>query len=141
MPKKYIPKEIRLQVEERAGGSCEYCKCLKNFSPDPFACEHIIAFVLGGTSNEDNLAQSCGGCNSAKHTAIEALDPITNQIVPLFHPRKDIWSDHFEWSDDFLLMIGKTPTGRATIIRLKTNRPSLINLRGVLKLIKKHPPS
>lgn len=138
MPKK-ITKKIHEKVGKRAKGYCEYCKCLNEFASDSFETEHIIPRVLGGSDNLDNLAKSCGYCNGAKHTAIKALDPKTNQIVRLFHPRKDSWSDHFEWSADFLTMIGKTAIGRATIIRLNTNRIQRINLRKVT-LGYGHPP-
>lgn len=94
---------------------------------------------MGGSNDLSNLAKACYGCNGSKFTAINALDPITNQIVPLFHPRKDTWKDHFKWSEDYLLMIGLTPKGRATILRLKTNRPAQINLRKVT-LGLGHPP-
>lgn len=60
-------------------------------------------------------------------------------MVSLFHPRKDNWKDHFKWSDDFLFMEGVTPTGRATIIRLKTNRTAIVNLRKIL-IGNGHPP-
>lgn len=64
---------------------------------------------------------------------------MTNQIVPLFHPRNDDWYAHFKWRDDFLIMEGLTPTGRATIIVLDTNNQEIINLRRVL-IGHGHPP-
>ena len=94
---------------------------------------------LGGTNELLNLAKACDACNGSKHTAISAPDPLTNQAVPLFHPRKDNWHDHFKWSDDLLRMEGLTPIGRATIARLKTNRPAIVNLRRVL-IGFGHPP-
>jgi hypothetical protein len=48
--------------------------------------------------------------------------------------------DHFAWSDDFLLIVGLTATGRATIDALQLNRPELFKLRGALLLIGEHPP-
>ena len=139
MPSKYIPQKIKDEVRKRAKGSCEYCKCLKKFVPGSFACEHINPSVRGGTYNLDNLAECCSGCNQSKFTAISAPDPHTNQSVPLYHPRKDNWRDHFKWSEDLLKMEGLTPTGRATIIRLQTNREELINLRKITIGIG-HPP-
>ncbi len=140
MPRQYISKSNRNTVKGRANNCCEYCKLLQAFSAGNFACEHIIPLKKGGTDDLDNLANSCHPCNWSKAIAISALDPITNQVVPLFHPRKDKWHDHFKWSNDFLTMIGQTPTGRATIIRLKTNRPELQNIRGVT-IGKGHPPN
>ncbi len=139
MPKTYISKKDKNHIIERSGRCCEYCKCLQDYSSSSFACEHIILLALNGNNDLDNLANACGNCNGSKHAAISALDPITNQIVPLFHPRKDNWNDHFKWSHDLLKMEGLTPTGRATIIRLKTNRQENLNLRSVL-IGKGHPP-
>ena len=140
MNRTYIPKAIRDEIERLSRGCCEYCKYLQMYSPSKFANEHIIPLVLGGTNELSNLAKACSACNSSKYTAINALDPETNETVPLFHPRKDNWEEHFQWSDDLLEMEGLTPIGRATILRLKTNRPEIVNLRRVLIGLG-HPPS
>ncbi len=50
------------------------------------------------------------------------------------------WSEHFEWSADKLLMVGITPTGRATVKALKLNRPEVVNLRRLTLLTGEHPP-
>ena len=139
MPKNYIPANIRRQVDECAKGVCEYCKCLRKYTPESHEYEHIIPSIQGGKSVFLNIAKACRGCNNIKSISIAGLDPETNQIVRLFNPRKDNWKDHFKWSADFLKMIGLTPIGRATIIRLKTNRQELMNLRKVT-LNKGHPP-
>ena len=36
-------------------------------------------------------------------------------MVALFNPRTQIWADHFGWAEDGICIIGKTPTGRATV--------------------------
>lgn len=133
--------ETKRWVRQRAHGCCEYCLSQEAFSTDPFAEDHIIPQVLGGPFEADNLAFSCLGCNGHKFTAIQARDPLTGAIAPLFHPRADRWEDHFTWEENFSLMIGKTPTGRATVARLQLNRSSLVNLRTVLSTLGKHPPS
>ena len=69
-----------------------------------------------------------------------AVDPLTKQPAPLFHPREQLWLEHFGWNEDFTLVIGLTPTGRATLATLQLNRPGVINLREVLYLVGKHPP-
>jgi hypothetical protein len=57
----------------------------------------------------------------------------------LFNPRRQLWKQHFSWSEDFLQIIGRTPTGRATVEALHLNRPELVNLRRALLLIDEHP--
>lgn len=140
MPSRYIPQKVKDKVDKQANGSCEYCKCLQKFTPESHEYEHIIPFTQGGKSVFENIAKACRGCNNLKFISIAAIDPLTNQIVPLFNPRKDVWKQHFRWNEDFCKMIGLTPTGRATIIRLKTNRTALLNIRKVT-FGKGHPPS
>lgn len=124
----------------RAQGYCEYCRSQVTFSPDPFAAEHILPRVRGGSNHADNLAVSCQGCNQHKFTSTEAVDPISEEMVPLYHPRLQRWRDHFTWNADLTLMVGLTPTGRATIEKMYLNREGVVNLRHALKLLKRHPP-
>jgi len=137
---RYLPVALRKAIIERAEGCCEYCHCQQKFSPDTFAAEHIIPQFLNGDDSMENLAFSCQGCNSHKATAIDAIDSLTNTSVPLYNPRLSVFDEHFEWNSDFTLLIGKTPTGRATIQRLQLNRPYVVNLRYALFISKNHPP-
>ena len=110
------------------------------YSPDPFAVEHIVPRVAGGGNAPSNLALSCQGCNNLKFVSIEAVDPVTGVMVPLFHPRQQRWSQHFLWSQDTTVVVGRTPIGRATVERLRLNREGVVNLRRVLATIGQHPP-
>lgn len=139
MRREYISKALRDEVEKLSNGCCEYCKLLQKYSAGVFANEHIVPLVEGGKNELDNLAKACIRCNGAKYVATTALDPISNQIVSLFHPRKDSWHEHFKWSNDFLQIEGLTPTGRATIIRLNMNQERTVNIRRI-SLGKGHPP-
>ncbi len=139
MPER-ISKTLRNLVADRASFLCEYCKAPKNYSPSPFDVEHILPTSLGGNSDLDNLALSCNGCNGLKSNKITAVDPVSDLDVPLFHPRKDEWPHHFAWDASGLLIIGTTPTGRATVDLLKLNRLELVNLRNLLAMVGKHPP-
>lgn len=127
-------------IAHRAGQCCEYCRSQARFSPDPFSIEHIIPRSKNGTDEDDNLALACQGCNNRKYTHIEARDPVSGKLVPLYHPRYQRWADHFGWNEDFTLAIGLTPTGRATVERLQLNREGVVNLRRVLSTIGQHPP-
>jgi len=139
MPKQRVTAELRRVVFARARGCCEYCQSQARFGTQSFAAEHIIPRFAGGKTTEDNLALSCLGCNSHKHTKTRALDPETGHEVSLFHPRRQIWLDHFAWSDDFTQVVGQTPVGRASVKALRLNRPELINLRRVLHFVGEHP--
>ena len=140
MPKTYIPVAIQRAVLELSKGYCEYCVIPSNFSTDYFHHEHIIPLTLDGKTELGNLARSCGICNNNKSDKIKHTDPLTKQIVRLYHPRQDIWTDHFQWRADDLHIIGITPIGRATIDLLKLNRVNAVNLRKLLKMADLHPP-
>jgi hypothetical protein len=127
-------------INERAQRCCEYCWSQLKFSPDPFSVEHIIPLSKGGTSDLNNLALSCQGCNNRKYNLTEAIDPIDGQFVSLYHPRQQLRVEHFIWSDDFSELIGVSPTGRATIVRLQLNREGVVNLRRLLTASHLHPP-
>jgi hypothetical protein len=91
-----IPAGLRNAVRERARSCCEYCLVpdLRVFFPhEP---DHIIADQHGGDATLDNLARSCMQCNRAKGTNIASVDPDTRQSVFLFHPRRDVWGEHFK---------------------------------------------
>ena len=140
MPDSRVTKGQRQAIIDRARGCCEYCLCQLKYSPDPFSTEHIVPQSLGGRTNLNNLALACLGCNGYKYNKIEAIDPGSDQVVPLFHPRKDQWAEHFAWNEGCTLVVGLSPTGRATIEALRINRSNLINLRRVLFAVGEHPP-
>jgi hypothetical protein len=73
-----------------------------------------------------------------------ATDPETNEMVSLFNPRQEVWSDHFIWSVDALEIIGRTAIGRATCQRLDLNddrrkEPFIKNARKQWLLAGFHP--
>ena len=127
-------------VYDRARGVCEYCLSPANYSSDYFSIEHIYPRVLGGTNSLNNLALSCQGCNSHKFTHITAIDPMTGTLAPLFHPRRDTWSAHFVWNEEYTQIIGQTPTGRATVEDLPLNREGVVNQRNLLVQANRRPP-
>jgi hypothetical protein len=77
---------------------------------------------------------------ATKPLSLAALDPTTQQTVPLFHPHRQVWEEHFTWSDDGTELVGLTPVGRATIATLKMNRPQLIRVRRMWVKVGEHPP-
>ncbi len=66
---------------------------------------------------------------------------MTEKQQLLDHPRQDRWSEHFAWNPDQTLIVGLTPTGRATVNRVRLNREELVNLRKVLVKDRVHPPA
>lgn len=91
-----------------------------------FQIDHVIARHHGGQRSEDNLALACFYCNTHKGPNIPGTDPTSGEVVRLFHPRKDLWADHFLW--DGQLMKARTPIGRATIHVLRINDPEYVDV-------------
>ena len=116
-------------IWSRADRQCEYCHFSEDFAWLPFQVDHIIAEKPGGPTTEDNLALSCFYCNSFKGPNISGIDPQGDPVVAvqLFHPRKNVWIEHFIWDEPYLT--GLTPTGRATIAVLRINEPNAVELR------------
>ena len=141
MPERRVTTQQRKAVAERANGCCEYCRSQVRFAIQPFSVEHIIPRSQGGETTLDNLALACQGCNNYKYNKTEGRDPLTNDIIRLYHPRQQQWRNHFAWNDDFTLIIGLTPTGRATVEALQLNREGVLNLRRVLYAMGEHPPA
>jgi 5-methylcytosine-specific restriction endonuclease McrA len=100
---------------------------------DSFAIhiEHIIARQHGGLTEPENLALACSYCNFHKGPNIATFDPETGQIVPLFHPRRDNWAEHFGWHATTL--VGRTPIGRATVQLLAMNGWQRVEVRNNLR--------
>ena len=141
MSERRVTAEQRRLVIARSKGCCEYCYSQVEFATQSFAIEHITPRHKGGETTLENLALSCQGCNNHKFTKVEALDPVTEQVVPLFHPRQQSWQQHFAWNEDYTMIIGLTPTGRATVNELQMNRSGLVNLRRALFASGNHPPA
>jgi hypothetical protein len=122
-----IPAELDRRVRERARGACEYCRLPQAAHPWTFQVDHVIARQHGGKARPGNLALACGRCNRSKGPNIAGIDGETHEIVPLFHPRRDRWTEHFRWRGPRL--VGLTPVGRATIRVLGINHPEAVKLR------------
>ena len=123
-----IGAQIRSHVRERAHNACEYCHLHQHDSPlAALHVEHIIPKTHGGSDDIDNLAFACIDCNLHKGTNLTGIDPETDAITELFHPRRQAWEDHFEWQG--IHLAGKTATGRTTIRVLNINSEDQVALR------------
>ncbi len=136
----YIPMRLRQEVRERDHNCCAYCQSCEFLMGVTYEIDHVIPLSYDGTTTVGNLCLSCPMCNRYKANHITYQDPITQQDVELFHPRQQIWDDHFMWNDSYTEIVGLTPTGRATIACLHVNRPMLIQLRGYWVALELHPP-
>jgi hypothetical protein len=69
-----------------------------------------------------------------------ARDPMTGRRVRIFDPRRQRWSRHFLWSDDGTRVLGRTATGRATVVALQLNNVIAVTVRHEWVAIGWHPP-
>lgn len=105
-----------------------------------FQFDHLLPVTLGGTNDEGNLWLACGNCNNTKSDKIECFDSVSTLTVPIFNPRTQVWSEHFEWSDDKARIIGKTPIGCGTVEALKLNDERVVAVRLEWVWAGWHPP-
>jgi len=141
MPPAYIAPDLRKVVEDDAQNRCGYCLTPASFMPVRFEVEHIIPDCLDGEAVRDNLWLSCPSCNRFKGIKVEAVDPDTQIVVPLFNPRTQDWFDHFQWSEDSTRIIGRTAIGRATVEALKLNYAWWADCRAEWALRGNFPPA
>jgi 5-methylcytosine-specific restriction endonuclease McrA len=122
-----IDAATRNLVRERAVGRCEYCRLPEHVGDIPFHVEHIVAKQHRTDDRPSNLALACDRCNLHKGPNLTSIDPETGELVPLFHPRKENWTDHFAFRGGRIL--GLTATGRATVRLLNMNATRRVELR------------
>jgi hypothetical protein len=123
---------LRRLVRQRAGNRCEYCHLRQEHDRfHTLHVEHIIARQHRGSDEADNLALACHQCNLHKGTNLSSFDPDTNEIVRLFHPRRDRWTDHFKFEGP--LLVGLTPAGRTTAWLLQMNSDERLEWRRALR--------
>ena len=136
----YISEQLRRQVAERANHRCEYCHRTELVTGGPFHVDHVRPETLGGATEADNLAYACARCNLHKGQRVRSQDPVSGQSASLFNPRKQRWVRHFSWSADGTRVIGRTRTGRSTIIALQVNHPTIVRARSLWVSCGIHPP-
>lgn len=136
----YLNVELRRELLQADGRGCAYCQTTESNSGQPMVIDHIIPESRGGKTQFDNLCFSCRRCNEFKGATVQAIDPLTGETTPLFHPRRHRWHDHFDWDLFGARIIGLTAVGRATIVALNMNNPVITNARRRWISVGWHPP-
>lgn len=136
----HISRELRERVSLQARHRCGYCLTAEAVVGTPMEVDHLIPESLGGLTEEQNLWLACSLCNNHKADHIAARDPETDTVVRLFDPRRDLRSEHFRWTKEGDRIVGLTPTGRATVLGLQLNRPTLLRARSLWVSVGWHPP-
>jgi hypothetical protein len=77
------------------------------------------------------LALACPDCNRHKGPNLSAIDPETQTVVSLFHPREHAWNEHFAMVG--AQIEGITAVGRATVELLDMNNDERVEMRAELQ--------
>ena len=122
-----IQPDLCRLIAERAGYRCEYCLLPQAAALHRHEPDHIVPLQHGGVTDPANLALACLRCNRYKGPNIGSFDPLTGQLVPLFHPRLQIWDQHFQIVDAEIIPL--TAEGRVTARVLRFNDPDRLTER------------
>jgi hypothetical protein len=137
----YISESLKTKIRDCDRHRCCYCLTSEANSGLPMSFDHIQPQSKGGNTSCENVCLACRSCNEYKSDLTEAQDPLTGEIVPLFNPRAQQWSEHFAWSLDATRVEGQTPVGRATIAALRMNNPVIVAARSRWVISGWHPPT
>lgn len=130
MSGQWISPSLRAAVGRRANARCEYCLVPDGAVMWPHEPDHVIAEQHGGRAELENLALACFHCNRRKGPNVASVDPETRQVVPLFNPRAQRWSDHFRVEGPRIVPLSQI--GRATVELLRLNAPDRLPVRQAL---------
>jgi hypothetical protein len=118
-------------VRTRAGNQCEYCRLPQAAAPFlAFHIEHVQAQQHVVDDSTDNLALACPDCNRYKGPNLTTVDAQAGKVIRLYHPRIDMWDDHFEFRG--ALTVGRTHIGAATARLLQMNNEERVRVRAEL---------
>lgn len=132
-----ISARLRRLVVERASGLCEYCLIHQDDAHFSFQLDHIISRKHRGPSTASNLSLACLRCNVAKGTDVGAFAGRPRQLVRLYHPRQDHWSEHFRLNGARIIPL--TEIGEATVQLLDLNGSDRLLLRRALVKAARYP--
>jgi len=135
-----ISEELKGRIREAAGDRCGYCLSSQKYILGPLEIDHIIPQAAGGSDEEENLWLACRMCNNYKKAQTHTKDPITGQIIRLFNPREQEWTEHFMWNAKGTHIIGLTACGRSTVVALQLNNLIAITVREQWVAAGWHPP-
>ncbi len=125
-----VSAALRRLVSDRAAGCCEYCRIHADEVLLPHEVDHVVAEQHGGRTEASNLSLACFQCNKLKGPNLAGIDPATDAVEVLFHPRLDDWDAHFAFKGAEIE--AKTPRGRATVNALRLNASERLRIRLLL---------
>ena len=135
-----LPADLYARLLVADNHYCAYCQTSEANTGQPMTVDHIAPECLGGETTFENLCFACRRCNEFKGSATTAPDPLTGEVVPLFHSRRQRWDEHFQWDASGVWIVGLTAEGRATIVALNMNNAVIVDARRRWVSVGWHPP-
>lgn len=126
----HVPAALRRQVWERAAGLCEYCLLHERDDWVGFQIEHIRSRKHGGRTTLSNLALACLDCNIAKGTDLGSVSRASGLLTPFYHPRRDVWTEHFRLQGQRIMPLTETGEVTSRILGFNT-RPRLLKRQAI----------
>ena len=137
----YLAAELRQQLLEEDDQRCAYCQTTQANSGYPMVVDHVVPSSKGGSTEFDNLCFACHRCNEFKGATTALEDPLSGEMSPLFHPRRQTWAEHFTWDATGIRLLGLTAVGRVTVIALNMNNEVILDARQNWVSVGWHPPN
>jgi len=134
------PAALYRLIAERDRYRCAYCLTTEENCGLQMHVDHIMPEAAGGTSTADNLCLACFSCNVHQAAQQGGTDPVTGDVVSLFHPLRQKWTEHFAWDESNAQIVGLTSCGRATVVALHMNNPAVVRARRRWVAAGWHPP-
>jgi hypothetical protein len=131
---------LRMRVRRAAAERCGYCRTSQASVPWRLEIDPIIPRACGVSDGEDNLWLACRACYLFTGYQTHARAPLAGRRVRLYHPRRQHWRRHFQWSPDGTMILGRTVTGRATVAALSLNNLVVVTVRRNWITAGWHPP-
>ena len=105
-------------------------KPIRRIPPSPRCTSNTFAPLKhGGSDDDSNLCLACIDCNLHKGSNLTDVDPLTDAVTLLFHPRQQRREDHFHWEG--IIVVGRSDVGRTTLRVLCMNCDEQLELRMV----------
>ena len=140
MSKRHLAADLRERLFAADDRRCVYCHTAEANTGQPMTLDHIVPEAQDGPTLFDNLCFACRCCNEFKGSLTTSRDPLTDEIVLLFHPRAQVWADHFTWDASGTHLLGLTAVGRATVVALNMNNAVIVDARKRWVSVGWHPP-
>lgn len=128
---------LRRRVAERAYHVCEFCLIHEDDVFWGFETDHIISRKHDGPTTLENLAWTCVCCNRNTGTDIATMAGNPARMTRLFHPRQDVWADHFILQQ--VVIEGVSDIGAGTSKLLKLNEDDRLKERQRLQQVGRYP--